>query len=98
MASVALLPILVESQATRGLEPRVRNTTRELVREAEALVARKVSLMAGRIRPNESLKPLSKKWMRNEERTIVQDEHPPSMVTIAILHHPYCLLSNRLNH
>ena len=84
-ATVALLPIQVASQATRGLEPSVRNTTRELVRDAEALVAQKVSLMAGKIRPNESLKPLSKKWMRKDERTIVQARQPPSMITIVRL-------------
>ena len=80
-ARVALLPILEASPATRGLEPSVMNTTRELVRAAEALVVWNVSRIAGKIRPKESLKPLSKKWMRKDDRTTVQARHPPSMIT-----------------
>ena len=73
---VSLCPTLLVSQAARGLEPSDRNTTRLLASEASLLDAWKVSLMAGRMRPNESLKPLWRTWIMKVATTIDQARHP----------------------
>ena len=73
---VSLWPSRTDSQAAKGLEPRERNTTRELARHASLLEAWKVSLTAGRIRPKESLKPLCRTWIMKVAKTIVQARHP----------------------
>ena len=69
-------PSRPDSQADSGLVPRERNTTRELARQASVLEAWKVSLMAGRMRPKESLKPLWRTWIMKVAKTMVQARHP----------------------